>query len=131
MEKFLDDCELEPKAKNMDFVLVFLRQFMAVVGTRIKLIEFYGFLSGLLLLENTIYSVHLASNWRTFSEEALNRLAQINESLEQVFKNVIRFPQFSSLCTEVSILLKLFKAQQDLLEVPVSVRRLKPIAKTF
>ncbi|KAI6191424.1 hypothetical protein M3Y97_00226700 [Aphelenchoides bicaudatus] len=105
LKKLFDDWDLEPKAANMDYVLVFLRQFMAVVETRIKLIEFYSFLS--------------ASNWKTFTEEALKRLAEIDEALKLVFKNVIRFQQFSNLCTEVSILQKLFKTQQELLEIPV------------
>jgi hypothetical protein len=103
----------------MEFILIFVRQFLAVVSTRIKLIEFYGFLPGKISFLKRKTVKFLASNWRTCNEEALTKLSQISESLNNVFRNVIRFPQFNTLCTEISLLEKLFQSSNCLLEVPV------------
>lgn len=45
LDKLLDECELEPTAANKDLEVV-LRQFSAVASSRIKLIDFYTFISG-------------------------------------------------------------------------------------
>lgn len=62
-----------------------------------------------------------ASYRKSLTDDALDKLSEINNLLNNVSKNVTRFPQLNNVCTEVSILQKLFKVQQDLLDTPVTI----------
>ncbi|KAI6243906.1 hypothetical protein M3Y99_00057700 [Aphelenchoides fujianensis] len=70
-----------------------------------ELIDFYGTIS--------------TCGWQTLNTEALKRLESITDYLATINRNVVRFPQFHHLCTEVNVLVKAFKLHEQLLEVSI------------